>query len=171
MTPQESINSYCSLLRANPCLSDILSDYTFDSRSTARLLLLLRYLQYGSVHSDLLFVFHFQPYLHRIRISPLPVTSVLSPLWNPSMPVYVFDRVLRLMVGTWEGVAQSLSAYMLNGLAHLVSAYGDRLKEDLFKDKLSRAFIKKLVRVTNKRRAGSMGFAEAILIYYNKKFM
>lgn len=87
------------------------------------------------------------------------------------MPVYVFDRVLRLMVGTWEGVAQSLSAYMLNGLAHLVSAYGDRLKEDLFKDKLSRAFIKKLVRVTNKRRAGSMGFAEAILIYYNKKFM
>lgn len=77
----------------------------------------------------------------------------------------------RLMIGTWKGVTQSLSANMLNGLAHLVSAYGDRLKEDMFKDKLSRVSIKKLVRVTNKRRAGSLGFAEAILIYYNKKFM
>ena len=82
---------------------------------------------------------------------------------------HVLDRVLRLIVGTWEGVTQSLSANMLNGLARLVYAYGDSLKEDMFKDKLSRVSIKELVRAANERRAGSLGFAEAMLIFYNKK--
>ena len=82
---------------------------------------------------------------------------------------HVLDRVLRLMVGTWEGVTQSLSANMLNGLARLVYAYGDSLKEDMFKDKLSRVSIRELVRAANERRAGSLGFAEAMLIFYNKK--
>lgn len=82
---------------------------------------------------------------------------------------HVLDRVLRLMVGTWEGVTQSLSANMLNGLARLVYAYGDNLKEEMFKDKLSRVSIKELVRAANERRAGSLGFAEAMLIFYNKK--
>ncbi|MDN0044928.1 DUF6551 family protein [Mediterraneibacter glycyrrhizinilyticus] len=82
---------------------------------------------------------------------------------------HVLDRVLRLMIGTWEGVTQSLSANMLNGLARLVYAYGDSLKEDMFKDKLSRVSIKELVRAANERRAGSLGFAEAMLIFYNKK--
>lgn len=82
---------------------------------------------------------------------------------------HVLDRVLRLMVGTWEGVTQSLSANMLNGLARLVFAYGDNLKEEMFKDKLSRVSIKELVRAANERRAGSLGFAEAMLIFYNKK--
>lgn len=82
---------------------------------------------------------------------------------------HVLDRVLRLMVGTWEGVPQSLSANMLNGLARLVYAYGDALKENMFKDKLSAISIKELVRSANERRAGSLGFAEAMLIFYNKK--
>ena len=82
---------------------------------------------------------------------------------------HVLDRVLRLMVGTWERVTQSLSANMLNGLARLVYAYGDSLKEDMFKDKLSRVSIRELVRAANERRAGSLGFAEAMLIFYNKK--
>lgn len=82
---------------------------------------------------------------------------------------HVLDRVLRLMVGTWEGVTQSLSANMLNGLARLVYAYGDNLKEDMFKDKLSRISIKELVRSASERRVGSLGFAEAMLIFYNKK--
>lgn len=82
---------------------------------------------------------------------------------------HILDRVLRLMVGTWEGVTQSLSANMLNGLARLVYAYGDNLKEEMFKDKLSRVSIKELVRAANERRAGSLGFAEAMLIFYNKK--
>ena len=82
---------------------------------------------------------------------------------------HILDRVLRLVVGTWEGVPQSLSANMLNGLARLVYAYGDSLKEDIFKDKLSNVSLKELIRASNERRAGSLGFAEAMLIFYNKK--
>lgn len=58
---------------------------------------------------------------------------------------------------------------MLNGLARLIYAYGDNLKEDMFKDKLSRISIKELVRSASERRVGSLGFAEAMLIFYNKK--
>ncbi len=82
---------------------------------------------------------------------------------------HVLDRVLRLAVGTWEGVPQSLSANMLNGIARLVSVYGDTLREDLFKEKLGLISIRELVRTANERRAGSLGFAEAMLICYNKK--
>lgn len=47
-----------------------------------------------------------------------------------------------------------IDANMMNGLARLVYAYGDNLKEDIFKDKRSRVSIKELVRVANERRAG-----------------
>lgn len=57
---------------------------------------------------------------------------------------HVLDRVLRLMIDTWEGVPQSLSANMLNGLARLVYAYADALKENMFKDKLSAISIKEI---------------------------
>ena len=60
---------------------------------------------------------------------------------------------------------------MLNGIARLVYAYGNSLKEDMFKGKLSKVSIKELVRAANERRAGSLGFAGAMLIFYNKKFM
>lgn len=82
---------------------------------------------------------------------------------------HVLDRVLRLCVGTWEGVPQSLSANMLNGTAKLVYAYGDTLKDNLFKDRLSRVSIKEVSRTAKDRRAGSLGYAETLLIYYNKK--
>lgn len=82
---------------------------------------------------------------------------------------HVLDRVLRLCVGTWEGVPQSLSSNMLNGTAKLINAYGDSLKDTLFKERLSRVSIKEVARSAKDRRAGSLGFAEALLIYYNKK--
>lgn len=82
---------------------------------------------------------------------------------------HVLDRVLRLCVGTWEGVPQSLSSNMLNGTAKLINAYGDSLKDTLFKERLSRVSIKEVTRAAKDRRAGSLGFAEALLIYYNKK--
>ena len=82
---------------------------------------------------------------------------------------HTLDHTLRLVVGTWEGIPQSLSTNMLSGIARLVNAYGDSLKEDTFKEKLGRISIKELVRTANERRAGSLGFAEAMLIYYNKK--
>ncbi len=79
------------------------------------------------------------------------------------------DRVLRLCVGTWEGVPQSFSANMLNGVARVINAYGDTLKDNLFVERIGRVSIKELARTAKDRRAGSLGFAEAIVIIYNKK--
>ncbi len=79
------------------------------------------------------------------------------------------DHVLRLCVGTWEGTPQSFSANMLNGIARVINAYGDSLSDTMFKDKLSRVSTKELSRTAKDRRAGSLGFSEAIVIFYNKK--
>lgn len=82
---------------------------------------------------------------------------------------HVLDHVLRLCIGTWEGAQQSLSANMLNGVARLIFAYGDALKDNVFKEKLGRVSVKEVSRTAKERRAGSLGYAEAMLIYYNKK--
>lgn len=82
---------------------------------------------------------------------------------------HTLDHVLRLIIGTWEGESQSLSANMLNGVARLINAYGDALKDSVFKAKLGQISVKELSRTARDRRSGSLGFAEAILIYYNKK--
>ena len=58
---------------------------------------------------------------------------------------------------------------MMNGLARFLNAYGDAVKDDIFKEKLGRISIKELARTAKDRRSGSLGFAEAILIGYNKK--
>lgn len=82
---------------------------------------------------------------------------------------HILDQTLRLSIGTWEGEPQSLSAGMLKGIAKLISIYGDSLHEDVFKDRLSKVSVKEIVRTAKERRSGSMGFAEALLIAYNKK--
>lgn len=82
---------------------------------------------------------------------------------------HVLDRTLRLAVGTWEGEQDSLSANMLKGIAHLVVTFGDSLRDDLFKDKLSRLTAREISRTAKERKAGSLGFAEALIIEYNKK--
>ena len=79
------------------------------------------------------------------------------------------DRVLRLCVGTWEGAPLSFSANMLKGIARVINAYGDTVKDDLFKERLSRVSIKELTRTAKDRRAGSLGYAEAIVTFYNKR--
>ena len=81
----------------------------------------------------------------------------------------MLDHVIRLIVATWEGAAQSFSANMMNGLARFLNAYGDAVKDDVFKEKLGRISIKELSRTAKDRRSGSLGFAEALLISYNKK--
>ena len=54
---------------------------------------------------------------------------------------HVLDQVLRLLIGTWEGEPNSLSANMLNGVARLVAVYGDQIKDTIFKERLSRVSI------------------------------
>lgn len=78
----------------------------------------------------------------------------------------VLDRVLKLIIITWEGEAKSFSANMLNGVARLVITYGSKLKEDVFKEKLSEISIKEISKTAKDRRAGSLGYAEAMLIFY-----
>lgn len=79
------------------------------------------------------------------------------------------DRVLRLCIGTWEGVPQSMSANMLNGICRLIAAYGSELKDEQFKEKLSQVSCKEISRTAKERRMGSLGYAEAMLLVYNKK--
>ncbi len=82
---------------------------------------------------------------------------------------HVLDRSLRLCVGTWEGDCNSLSANMLKGIAQLIVAFGDVLKDDLFKEKVGKFSAREIGRTAKERKAGSLGYAEALLIAYNKK--
>ena len=63
----------------------------------------------------------------------------------------------------------SFSSNMMNGVARLINAYGDSLKDNLFVKKLGRYSVKEISRTAKERRAGSLGYAEALLIFYNKK--
>ena len=81
----------------------------------------------------------------------------------------VLDRVLKMIIITWEGESKSFSANMLNGVARLVVSYGERIKDDIFKEKLGEISIKEISKTAKDRRAGSLGYAEAMLIFYNKK--
>lgn len=82
---------------------------------------------------------------------------------------HVLDRTLRLIIAAWEGTTKSFSANMMNGVARLIHCFGDDIKDDLFAEKLGRISIKELSRTARDRRAGSLGYSEAMLLAYNKK--
>jgi hypothetical protein len=82
---------------------------------------------------------------------------------------HVLDRTLRLCIGTWEGDYNSLSSNMLKGIAQLIVAFGDLLKDDIFKEKVGAFSAKDIGRTAKERKAGSLGYSEAMLIAYNKK--
>lgn len=82
---------------------------------------------------------------------------------------HALDRTLRLSVTTWEGDAQSLSANMLNGIARLVVAFGENLKEDSFRDRVGAYSPRDIARTAKERRAGSLGYAETMAMAYNKR--
>jgi len=82
---------------------------------------------------------------------------------------HALDRTLRLCVGAWEGDILSLSANILNGVARLVYTFGDSLKDDLFKERVGLISVKQLIRTAKERRPGSIGYAEAMLVAYNRK--
>ena len=82
---------------------------------------------------------------------------------------HTLNRVLRLCIGTWEGDYNSLSGNIMSGVSHLVAAFGELVKDDTFKEKLSQISVKEISRTARERGNGSMGYAEAILIEYNKR--
>lgn len=81
----------------------------------------------------------------------------------------VLDRVLRLIVGTWEGDVNSFSANILNAVAKLVVTYEDLLDDEIFIDRIGNISVKQITRMAKDRRPGSAGFAEVMLIEYNGK--
>lgn len=82
---------------------------------------------------------------------------------------HVLDRTLRLCIGTWEGETNSLSSNILKGIAKLIVAFGEKMRDDVFKEKVGAYSAKDIIRTAKERRAGALGYAEAMLIAYNKK--
>ncbi|MGE5417442.1 MAG: DUF6551 family protein [Acidobacteriota bacterium] len=82
---------------------------------------------------------------------------------------HVLDRTLRLCIGTWEGDNYSLSANMLKGIALLIVAFDNTLKDDGFKERVGKFSAREIGRTAKERKAGSLGYAEAMLLAYNKK--
>ncbi len=81
----------------------------------------------------------------------------------------VLSRTLRLVIGTWEGSQASLSASMLKGIAIVLATFGTEIRDEVFIDRLSYISEKEVIRTARERRSGPMGFAEAVLVIYNRK--
>ena len=82
---------------------------------------------------------------------------------------HVLDKTLRMTVGTWEGEMYSLSGNTLTAIARLIAAFGDGLNEETFKERLGLIPMKTIIRTARERRPGSLRYAEAMLVFYNKK--
>ena len=82
---------------------------------------------------------------------------------------HCLSRVLRLIIGAWEGDENSFSANIMKAVAKLVVVYRDMLDDDLFKEKLGAISIKALTRTAKERRSGSLGYAEVMVLEYNGK--
>ncbi|WP_051589075.1 DUF6551 family protein [Ruminococcus sp. NK3A76] len=78
-------------------------------------------------------------------------------------------RVLRLIIGTWEGDVNSFSSSILTGVARLVFTYDTELIDENFKEKLGMYSIREITRSARERANGSLGYAETMLAMYNKK--
>lgn len=83
--------------------------------------------------------------------------------------VHILSRVLRLIIGAWEGDVKSFSANILNAVTRLCVTYKGQFNEENFKEKCGAISVKALNRIAKERRPGSMGFAEAMVIEYNGK--
>lgn len=94
--------------------------------------------------------------------------STLEQIYH-KMGYHGLNRVLRLIIGAWEGDMNSFSANMLNAVAKLIEVFGDTLDDDLFKEKMGCVSIKQLTRTAKERRPGCMGYAEAMILEYNGK--
>ena len=81
----------------------------------------------------------------------------------------ILDSTLRVAIGTWEGIPDSLSEGILKGIALMLCAYGELFNEEIFKEKLGRVPVKIVTRNAKERGNGTVGMAEYFVIEYNKK--
>ncbi len=76
----------------------------------------------------------------------------------------ILNRTLRLVLGTWEGDRQSLTSGMLKGIARVAYVYGETLNDERFKENVGRNSAKTISRTAKDRRAGTLGYAEALVM-------
>lgn len=81
----------------------------------------------------------------------------------------VLSRTLRLVIGAWEGNELSFGASILKGIAKVLVAFDTEINDEVFIDKLGNVSVKEIIRTARDRRGGPMGYAEAVLLVYNKK--
>ena len=62
------------------------------------------------------------------------------------------DRTLRLCVASWEGEPDSLTANIIKGIALLVTAFGDNLRDDLFQEKVGKFSSREITRSARERK-------------------
>ena len=82
---------------------------------------------------------------------------------------HVLSRVLRLIIGAWEGDCNSFSGSIMKAVAKLVVVYKNVLDDEVFKERLGAVSLKALTRMAKERRPGMLGYAEAMIIEYNGK--
>lgn len=82
---------------------------------------------------------------------------------------HILDRTLRICIGTWDGDSSVLTANILKGVAKLIVAYDNKLKDNTFKEKVGRCSLREISRSATERKNGSLGYAEAMLDIYNKR--
>ena len=58
---------------------------------------------------------------------------------------------------------------MLKGVAKMVHTYGEALRDDQFIERMSKIPLREIIRAAKERNVGSLGYAEAIFTFYNKK--
>ena len=68
----------------------------------------------------------------------------------------MLERVIRLIIMTWEGEQKSFSANVMNGLARFLYSYQDKVNESVFKEKLGVVSIKDLTKTAKERKACSL---------------
>ena len=83
--------------------------------------------------------------------------------------IHVLNRAIRILVGTWEGEASSLSGCFLKAVTQLIITYKDALDDEIFKDKVGAIPPKIIVRQAKERRPGVMGYVETMILAYNGK--
>ena len=101
------------------------------------------------------------------KLNGICAISTLEKIFDES-GYQILDQTLHLIIRTWEGEQGSFNSNMLKAVAKLITTYGDTLRENIFIEKLGNVSIKELTRTAKERRPGSMGYVEAMVIYYNK---
>ena len=81
----------------------------------------------------------------------------------------MLDRTLCLFIGARGGETNSISSNMLKGNTRLIVAFTDTLWDNLFKEKVVAYSTREIGQTAKEHKAGSLGFAEAMLIAYNRK--